>query len=78
MRKALGEKRRYIPDEARDEIVRVYSSFVNGEDGEGEISRVFDKSDFGYREIRVERPKRLKFSVNDNSIVRLRNTKAFF
>lgn len=77
MRKSLGSKRREITDEARAEIVRIYAGFLNGESGEGDVSRIFDTADFGYREIRVERPLKLKFSVDTERLDRLSDQKAF-
>jgi type I restriction enzyme M protein len=77
MRKSLGSKRREIPEEARAEIVRIYAAFLNGESGEGDVSRIFDTSDFGYREIRVERPLKLNFSVDADRLDRLSDQKTF-
>ncbi|RWG08631.1 MAG: SAM-dependent DNA methyltransferase [Mesorhizobium sp.] len=77
MRKALGEKRREIPDEARADIVRIYAGFLNGESGESEVAKIFDVADFGYREIRVERPLRLNFQVSEERIARLVLEKAY-
>lgn len=77
LRKSLGEKRREIPDEARHEIVRIYADFLNGESGESEVSKIFDTTDFGYREIRVERPLRLNFQASEERIARLDDEKAF-
>lgn len=77
MRKSLGSKRREIPDEARADIVRLYEGFLNGEAGEGDVAKIFDTSDFGYREIRIERPLRLNFQASAKRIVRLRDDKAF-
>lgn len=77
MRKSLGSKRREIPDEARAEIVRIYAGFFNGESGEGDVSRIFDTADFGYREIRVERPLKLNFQVNPERLARLADLKPY-
>ncbi|WP_082817722.1 class I SAM-dependent DNA methyltransferase [Thalassospira sp. MCCC 1A02491] len=77
MRKSLGSKRREIPEEARAEIVRIYADFLNGESGEGEVSRIFNTTDFGYREIRVERPLRLNFLVTPERLDRLADQKTF-
>ncbi|MXX95010.1 MAG: SAM-dependent DNA methyltransferase [Gammaproteobacteria bacterium] len=77
MRKSLGNKRREIPDKARAEIVTIYSDFINGNGGKSEISRVFDSTDFGYREIRVERPLRLNFQVADERLGRLEYQKTY-
>jgi type I restriction enzyme M protein len=77
MRKSLGSKRREIPEEARAEIVRIYEGFLNGESGESEVSKILDTTDFGYREIRVERPLRLNFQACEERMARLANEKAF-
>lgn len=77
MRKSLGKKRRKIPKDARAEIVRIYAGFLNGDSGEGDVSRIFDTADFGYREIRVERPLKLNFLVNTERLGRLSEQKAF-
>lgn len=77
MRKSLGSKRREIPEDARHEIVRIYAEFLNGESGESEVSKIFDTADFGYREIRVERPLMLNFQASEERIARLADEKAF-
>lgn len=77
MRKSLGSKRREITDEAREEIVRIYAEFLNGKSGEGEVSRIFDVADFGYREIRVERPLKLNFQVSAERLARLTDQKPY-
>jgi len=74
MRKSLGSKRREIPDEARDEIVRIYSAFTEADE---DVSKVFDTTEFGYREVRVERPLRLNFRVSEERLARLIDQKAF-
>lgn len=77
MRKSLGSKRREIPEEARADIVRIYEGFLNGESGESDVSKIFDVADFGYREIRIERPLRLNFRASEERIARLSNDKVF-
>ncbi len=77
MRKSLGSKRREIPTEACDEITRIYAEMLNGEAGWGEFSKIFDSTDFGYREIRVERPLKFAFQITHEAIERLRDTKVF-
>lgn len=77
MRKSLGSKRREIPDEARAEIVRLYAELLNGDSGESDVSKIFDTTDFGYREIRVERPLRLNFQVSDERLTLLEDQKPF-
>lgn len=77
MRKSLGSKRREIADDARAEIVRIYADLLNGESGESDVSKIFDTTDFGYREIRIERPLRLNFQVSEDRLKRLADEKAF-
>src|SRR5690606_36120796 len=82
MRRSLGNKRRQIPEVARREIVRLYAEMLNGKDGEssgewGEYSKIFDVAEFGYREIRIERPLRLNFQVSDERLARLAEDRAF-
>lgn len=77
MRKSLGSKRREIPDEARAEIVRLYADFLNGESGQDDVSKIFDTTNFGYREIRVERPLKLNFQASEERLARLHDEKAF-
>ncbi len=77
MRKSLGSKRREIPEEARREIVRLYEGFLNGAAGEGHCSKIFNTTDFGYREIRVERPLRLNFQASAERLQRLAHDRAF-
>jgi len=79
MRKSLGSKRRKIPKGARREIVRIYHQMLNGEGSEdwSDYSKIFDRTDFGYREIRVERPLRLNFQASEARIERLNAEKPF-
>ena len=59
MRKNLGDKSREISDDDREKIVKLYSDFT-----EGEHSKIFSTSDFGYWTITVERPLKLNFSCD--------------
>jgi len=77
MRKGLGEKRREIPDEARHEIVRIYAEMLNGNGEYSEFSKIFDAEEFGYREVRIERPLRLNFCTSLRRLNRLQDDKAF-
>lgn len=77
MRKSLGSKRREIPEEACDEITRIYSEMLNGDSDWSDVSKVFDTTDFGYREIRVERPLKLQFEVTDEGLEALADAKPF-
>ena len=77
MRKTLGSKRREIPEAARKEIVRIYAEMLSGNGECGEFCKTFDTTDFGYREVRIERPLRLNFQAGPERIERLKMEKAF-
>lgn len=77
MRRSLGSKRREIPEDARKEIVRIYAHMLNGNGDYREFSKIFDIADFGYREIRIERPLRLSFQVTPHHLARLKVEKPF-
>ncbi|MFG6572265.1 N-6 DNA methylase [Sulfitobacter sp. 1A13353] len=77
MRKSLGSKRREITAEARAEIVRIYSGALNREEGYGDVSKIMNREAFGYREIRVERPLRLRFEVTEEGLDKFKETKFF-
>jgi type I restriction enzyme M protein len=63
MRKNLGSKRKEISPENLKDIVKTYAAFE-----ESETSKIFKNSDFGYRQITVERPLRLAFKIADETI----------
>ena len=77
MRKSLGSKRREITDQARVEIVKIYHELLNGEAGWGEFSKIFSTTEFGYREIRIERPLKLNFECSEERLELLKQEKAF-
>lgn len=77
MRKSLGSKRREIPQEACDEIARIYHDMLDGNEGWEDVSKIFATTDFGYREIRVERPLKLAFAVTPDALETLREAKPF-
>lgn len=72
MRKSLGSKRREIPEEKRLEIVKLLKEFQ-----EGEFSKIFPTTYFGYRKITVERPLRLNFQASSERTARLGEQIAF-
>lgn len=67
-----GNKRRKISDEQRRQIVEIYAAFENGE-----LSRKLDYQAFGYRRIRVLRPLRMSLHINTESIIKLKDKKAW-
>ena len=72
LRKNLGDKRREISDAQIKEIVRLYRDRP-----ESEYSKVFDRRDFGYRKVTVERPLQLNFQASSERIARLEDERSF-
>lgn len=70
LRKNLGSKNREISDADRDAIVKIYSGFADSEE-----SKVLEPADFGYWEITVEQPLRLRFEPDTDSIAAALATK---
>ena len=86
MRKSLGDKRREIPLERSQDILKILSDFKDGEtrkvakDGKEDdfvVSRIFPTTHFGFRKITVERPLRLNFQASAERIARLEDEKGF-
>jgi type I restriction enzyme M protein len=86
MRKSLGDKRREIPLERSQDILRILAGFKDGEtrkvakDGKEEdvvVSRVFPTTHFGFRKITVERPLKLNFQASAERIARLEEERGF-
>ena len=65
MRRSLGDKRREMGEDDIAAVVCEYGTFV-----ESETSKVFDKQDFGYQRVPIERPLRLRYQM---SLERKRN-----
>lgn len=72
MRKAEGNKRRFISDEQIQVIARMYADFQLGEN-----IRIVDYREFGYRRIKVQRPLRLVAAITAEGVEQLRGSKAF-
>jgi type I restriction enzyme M protein len=72
LRRSLGNKRREVPAEKAAEIVRLLAAFADGEH-----SKVFPTTHFGYRKITVERPLKLNFQASSERIARLDDEAAF-
>jgi type I restriction enzyme M protein len=86
MRKSLGDKRREIPVDRAQDVLKILSDFKDGDtrlvtkDGEQEdviVSKVFPTTHFGYRKITVERPLRLNFQASPERIARLDEERGF-
>lgn len=72
LRKNLGAKRYKISDENAQEILAHYSENKNTD-----RVKIFNTTDFAYRQITVQRPLRLKFKINNETITRLKEHKDF-
>ncbi len=72
MRKSLGNKRREISAEQIQAVTKIYEDFK-----EGEFSKIFNTTDFGYRKITVERTLRLNFQASPERIDWLKKESAF-
>ena len=66
MSKSLGDKRREMTDTHRQQILKLVK-----ERKPGPHVKIFDTTDFGYREIKVRRPLKLRFEVKAESLARL-------
>ena len=63
MRKNLGSKRKEISETNIEEIIKSYAAFESSD-----ISKIFNNSDFGYRQVTVERPLKLFMKVTADAI----------
>lgn len=72
MRKAEGNKRRFISDEQIHDIARLYADFTPSEN-----VRIVDYRDFGYRRIKVQRPLRLVIRITEEAIKVFQASKPF-
>ena len=73
MRKSMGDKRRELSSEGIAEIIRMV-----GDDAveDSDVLKVMKHTEFATREIRVERPLRLRFEINGEAVTRLRDQAA--
>ena len=72
MRKSLGNKRKKISRDQIKEIKEIYSKFE-----ETELSKIFDNEDFGFRKITVDRPLKLKFEINEETLEQFKNNSQY-
>ena len=86
LRKSLGAKRREVPFERKEDILRLLADFEDGatrrvvQDAEERnvvVSRIYPTTHFGFRKITVERPLRLDFQASPERIARLEDQRAF-
>jgi type I restriction enzyme M protein len=72
MRKSLGNKRNELGKNDIKKIVDLYTNFE-----ENEYSKIFDKEEFGYTKVVVERPLQLNYQVIDERLENLYSIKDF-
>ena len=72
MRKSLGNKRREIPEDRAAEILERHEAFA-----EGEHSKIYPTTHFGFRKITVERPLKLNFQASPERLARFEDERAF-
>ena len=72
MSKSLGSKRREITDTHKQAVLELVKARQ-----EGPFVKIFDTTDFGYREIKVLSPLKLRFEVHPDSLARLDTQAAF-
>jgi type I restriction enzyme M protein len=72
MRRSLGNKRREIPPDRGRQILQILHDFK-----EGEFSKIYPTTYFGYRKITVERPLKLNFQITAERIARLDDEPGF-
>ena len=86
MRKSLGDKRREIPPDKADDILKLLKNFQDGETrivkegGEEKeliVSKIFPTTHFGFRKITVERPLKLNFQASPERLALLEEERAF-
>jgi type I restriction enzyme M protein len=86
MRKSLGDKRRYVPQDKAEDILRLLRAFshdetrsvtTNGDEKEIVVSKVLPTTAFGFRKITVERPLRLNFQATPERIARIDDERGF-
>ena len=74
MRKSLGDKRKFVPDEAIAEITRLYDEALTLDD---KRVKVFDREAFGFQRITVERPLRRVWQLSADAVNELAHSKAW-
>ncbi|MFV2091072.1 MAG: class I SAM-dependent DNA methyltransferase, partial [Pseudomonadales bacterium] len=62
MKRSLGDKRRYLNNDAIEMVTREHGAFESSD-----TSKLFDNADFGYRRITVQRPLRLRFQFTQEA-----------
>lgn len=75
LRRNLGSKNKKVGDKDRDRILRIYSNFKEQTEEDAPYSKVLVAEDFGYHEITVEQPLRLRFEITDETLAEVTTAK---
>ena len=67
MRRSLGDKRKYIPEEAIAEVTRLYHDALDL-DGSDKRVKVFEREAFGHQRVTVERPLRRVWQLTSEAL----------
>lgn len=65
LRKNLGDKNCEMTPEIREQVMKLYLAF---EDADPEFSKVFPNAEFGYLQVDVNRPLKLKVDINAEAL----------
>ena len=82
MPRSLGNKRRQIPPDMAQDILKILNDYQDGDtrminNRETVVSRIFPTVRFGFRKITIERPLRLNFQASPERIARLKEAQGF-
>jgi type I restriction enzyme M protein len=86
MRRSLGDKRREVPVDRVQDILKILREFKDsdtrlvrkeGTEEEAIVSRIYPTTQFGFRKITVERPLRLNFQSSPERVARIEEEKGF-
>ena len=86
MRKSLGDKRREIPPDKAQDMLKILADFKHddtrvitkdGKEVEMIVGKIYPTTRFGFRKITVEQPLRLNFQASAERIERLEDERAF-
>ena len=69
MKRSLGNKRRYLDEDAISDVTREHGALT-----QSKTSKIFDNADFGYRRVTILRPLRLRFQITQEAKERYLDT----